>query len=202
MTLNNDRHPIEMARLSPEAQTARTETRENYGIWDPMRDEPDCHSAVSTNPVQPQAWLVRISNPSRPNFTRVITQRRVSLAMSQPKKLKVALAGLGRMGKKHAMNLRNLGTKIDFVAAFSITPSELLWAKDHLEPYGVLLYDDYEQMMYHPGLQAIVIATAAAVHKPEVLRAIDLDLHVLCEKPLSTDFASVGTIHTPHKKHD
>lgn len=112
--------------------------------------------------------------------------------MARPQKLKIALAGLGRIGKRHAINLLNLAAKVEFTAAFSISPAELKWGKEHLEPHGVLLYDEYEQMMYHPSLQAVVIATAAAVHKPEILRAIDLDLHVMCEKPLSTDLASVG----------
>ena len=112
--------------------------------------------------------------------------------MTRPQKLKVALAGLGGIGKRHALNLLNLAAKVEFVAAFSTAPAELGWAKEHLEPHQVLMYDEYEQMLYHPGIQAVIIATAAAAHKPQILRAIDLDLHVMCEKPLSPDLASVG----------
>ena len=111
--------------------------------------------------------------------------------MNRPLRLKVALAGLGRIGKRHAINLLNLAARVEFVAAFSISPAELQWGKEHLEPHGVLLYDDYEQMMYHHGLQAVFIATAAEVHKTEVLRAIEMDLHVMCEKPLAMDLSSV-----------
>ena len=52
------------------------------------------------------------------------------------------------------------------------------------------MYDQDEQIMYRPGLQAVVTATAA-VHRSEVLRVLDFDLHVLCEKPVSLVLASV-----------
>ena len=114
----------------------------------------------------------------------------------RPQKLKVALAGLGGIGKRHAINLLNLAAKVELVAAFSTAPTELKWAKEHLEPHGVLMYDEYEQMMYHPSLQAVIIATVAAAHKSQILRAMDMDLHIMCEKPLSLDLASVGASST------
>jgi hypothetical protein len=114
-----------------------------------------------------------------------------------PTKLKVALAGLGRIGKKHAINLLNFAPRVDFVAAFTPAQAELAWGREHLEPYGVLLYDDYELMMSHPGLQAVAIATAAEVHAEEVFLALEHDLHVFCEKPLSTSIESVCSLEHP-----
>ena len=108
-----------------------------------------------------------------------------------PLKLSIALAGLGRIGKKHAINLLNYTPRAQLVAAFTPAPSELEWGRQHLEPHGVTLYDDYEKMMAHEGLKAVVIATAALVHAEEVISAIDHDLHVMCEKPLSTSIDSV-----------
>jgi myo-inositol 2-dehydrogenase / D-chiro-inositol 1-dehydrogenase len=40
-------------------------------------------------------------------------------------------------------------------------------------------------------VQAIVVATAAVVHAEEVILAIDHNLHIICEKPLSTTIESV-----------
>jgi predicted dehydrogenase len=40
-------------------------------------------------------------------------------------------------------------------------------------------------MIAHPGLQAVVIGTATSVHAEEAVKAIEKNLHVLCEKPLS-----------------
>ncbi|KAI1206296.1 NAD(P)-binding protein [Annulohypoxylon truncatum] len=103
-----------------------------------------------------------------------------------PKKLKVAVAGLGRMGKRHAMNFMNRTPRAELVAAFSPDPNELKWAKENLEPFGVTLYTDYNKMIQHPGLEAVVIGTATSVHAEESIQAMEKNLHVLCEKPLST----------------
>ena len=48
------------------------------------------------------------------------------------------------------------------------------------------LYMDYDEMLKHAGLEAVVIATVTSVHAEEAIKAIDADKHVLCEKPLST----------------
>ncbi|KAL3460889.1 hypothetical protein BJX64DRAFT_300432 [Aspergillus heterothallicus] len=102
-----------------------------------------------------------------------------------PKKLAVGAAGLGRMGKRHALNFLNRAPRAALVAAFSPDPEEISWAKQNLEPHGVTLYTKYEDMINHPGLQAVVIGTATSVHAEEAVKAIEKDLHVLCEKPLS-----------------
>lgn len=108
-----------------------------------------------------------------------------------PPKLRIALAGLGRIGKKHVINLLNFTPPAELVAAFTPAAAELEWGREHLEPHGVALYDDYEQMLSHEGVQAVLIATAAVVHAEEVILAIDHNVHVLCEKPLSTSIESV-----------
>lgn len=108
-----------------------------------------------------------------------------------PRTLKIAAAGLGRMGKRHALNFLNRAPRAELVAAFSPDEKELAWAKDNLEPYGVTLYSDYQQMLEHPGLGAVVIGTATSVHAEEAIQAMRKDLHVLCEKPLSTSIEVV-----------
>lgn len=74
-----------------------------------------------------------------------------------PSKLKIGAAGLGRMGRRHALNFLHRTPRAELVAAFSPDASELAWAKQHLEPYGVTLYDDYQKMLAHPGIMAVVI---------------------------------------------
>lgn len=111
-----------------------------------------------------------------------------------PKRLQVAAAGLGRMGKRHALNFLNRAPRSQLVAAFSPDPEEIQWAKTHLEPYGVTLYTNYDEMIQQPGLQAVVIGTATSVHAEEAIKAMEKNLHVLCEKPLSTSIAIVSDI--------
>lgn len=101
-------------------------------------------------------------------------------------KLKIGCAGLGRMGKRHALNFLQRTPRAELVAASSPDDAELEWAKVHLEPYGVKLYKNYDDMLRHEGLEAVVVASATAVHAEQAIKAIDAEKHVLCEKPLST----------------
>ncbi|KAF5547982.1 myo-inositol 2-dehydrogenase [Fusarium mexicanum] len=103
--------------------------------------------------------------------------------MASPK-LQVAVAGLGRMGARHALNFHNRTPRAELVAAFTPVQKEADWAKVHLE--GVTIYNDYQEMLKHPGLQAVVVATVTTAHAEEAIQAIEADKHVLCEKPLST----------------
>ncbi|KAI1635190.1 hypothetical protein F4809DRAFT_467748 [Biscogniauxia mediterranea] len=100
-------------------------------------------------------------------------------------KMKIGAAGLGRMGKRHAYNFLHRTPRAELVAAFTPDETELAWGKANLEPHGVTLYSDYDEMLKHTGLQAVVIATVTSVHAEEAIKAIEKDLHVLCEKPLS-----------------
>ncbi|KAH7019463.1 hypothetical protein EDB80DRAFT_771387 [Ilyonectria destructans] len=103
--------------------------------------------------------------------------------MATPK-LKIACAGLGRMGARHALNFHNRTPRAELVAAFTPVQKEVEWARVHLE--GVTVYTDYDEMLKHPGLQAVVVATVTTAHAEEAIKAIEADKHVLCEKPLST----------------
>jgi myo-inositol 2-dehydrogenase/D-chiro-inositol 1-dehydrogenase len=107
-------------------------------------------------------------------------------------KLKVGVAGLGRMGKRHALHILPRTQRAELIAAFSPDESEIAWARTNLEPYGVKLYTNYDEMLTIEGLQAVCIATVTTVHAEEAIKAIDRDLHVLCEKPLSTSIEIVS----------
>jgi predicted dehydrogenase len=109
-------------------------------------------------------------------------------------KLKIAAAGLGRMGARHAINFLHRTPRAELVAAFTPDPKELAWARVNLEPHGVKLYTDYDEMIKQEGLQAVVIGTATSVHAEEAIKAMHQGLHVLCEKPLSTSIAVVSLL--------
>jgi myo-inositol 2-dehydrogenase/D-chiro-inositol 1-dehydrogenase len=113
-----------------------------------------------------------------------------------PRKLKIACAGLGRMGKRHALHFLNRTPRAELVAANTPDDEEIQWAKQHLEPYGVRLHKDYDEMLKQEGLQAVVIASVTTVHAEQAIKAIEANLHVLCEKPLST---SVEIVRIPQK---
>lgn len=109
-----------------------------------------------------------------------------------PAKLKIGCAGLGRMGKRHALHFLNRTPRAELVAASSPDDAELQWAKQHLEPFGVRLYSNYEEMLKQEGLQAVVIASVTTVHAEQAIKAMEANKHVLCEKPLSTSVEIVS----------
>ncbi|KAH7090797.1 hypothetical protein FB567DRAFT_300042 [Paraphoma chrysanthemicola] len=110
--------------------------------------------------------------------------------MSKPvRKLKIAVSGLGRMGARHANHFLHRTPKAELVAAFTPAENEIAWAKENLEPWGVKIYTDYDEMLKHEGLEAVCVATVTTAHAPHTIKAIEAGLHVLCEKPLSTDLA-------------
>lgn len=114
--------------------------------------------------------------------------------MTSPK-LKIAIAGLGRMGARHALHFYNLTPRAELIAASSPEPKELSWARGALD--GVRTYADYDEMLREEmknGLQAVIIASATVVHAEQAIKAIQLGLHVLCEKPLSTS-AEIVSLH-------
>ena len=103
-----------------------------------------------------------------------------------PRKLQVAVAGLGRMGARHALHFLNLVPRAELVAAFTPDDKEVAWAQTALAPSGVTIYKDYDEMLKHEGLEAVVIATVTTVHAEQAIKGIQAGKHVLCEKPLST----------------
>ncbi|KAL5363993.1 hypothetical protein BJX96DRAFT_187507 [Aspergillus floccosus] len=109
-------------------------------------------------------------------------------------KLKIGCAGLGRMGKRHALNFLERTPRAELVAASTPDDSEIEWAKVHLAPYGVTIYKNYDDMLKHEGLEAVVVASATAVHAEQAIKAIEADKHVLCEKPLSTSVEISQTV--------
>lgn len=99
------------------------------------------------------------------------------------------------MGKRHALNFLERTPRAELVAASSPDPVELEWAKIHLEPYGVTLYQNYDDLLKHEGLVAVVVASATVVHAEQAIKAIEADKHTLCEKPLSTSPEVVSWFH-------
>ncbi|KAF4540832.1 Myo-inositol 2-dehydrogenase [Lasiodiplodia theobromae] len=102
-----------------------------------------------------------------------------------PRKLHVGIVGLGRMGRRHALNFLERTFRADVVAAWALDDEEAGWGHRELEPHGATIYTDYDQFLQHAGLEAVVIATIAGAHADQAIKAIERDKHVLCEKPLS-----------------
>ena len=106
--------------------------------------------------------------------------------------LRVGIAGLGRLGKRHAEQLARNTPGARLVAACSPVAEELDWARDAL---GVpRLYADYAELLADPEIDAVVLVTPTTLHADQTSAALRAGKHVLVEKPLSLDVATCETV--------
>jgi myo-inositol 2-dehydrogenase / D-chiro-inositol 1-dehydrogenase len=102
--------------------------------------------------------------------------------------LRIGIAGLGRMGKRHAEQLARRTRGAVLVAACSPVADERAWAQREL---GVQrLYERYEDLVADRELDAVVVATPTTQHADQTIAALEAGHHVFCEKPLALDVAA------------
>ena len=126
-----------------------------------------------------------MSPPGRPKGEHHSAQHE-GIPVSRP--LRVGIAGLGRLGKRHAEQLARRTPGAQLVAACSPVAAELAWARESL---GVTtLHEDFEAFVRDPQLDAVVLVTPTTLHAEQTIAALEAGKHVFVEKPLSLDVAS------------
>ena len=101
------------------------------------------------------------------------------------KKIKVGIAGLGRLGKVHAQNIAYKIPNAELTAACSIVPAELEYAKQNLGVTDV--YTDFREMLAKADIDAVAIVTTSSEHCWQIEAALDAGKHVFTDKPLGVD---------------
>ncbi|NBS00117.1 MAG: gfo/Idh/MocA family oxidoreductase, partial [Actinobacteria bacterium] len=97
-------------------------------------------------------------------------------------RLRVALIGLGRMGRVHAAALAKSKT-VEVVAVADPSPQSREFAKTVFP--SAAMFDDYQQALTNDKVEACLIASPTPLHPQMVRDALARGLHVLCEKPLA-----------------
>lgn len=103
----------------------------------------------------------------------------MSVSSKEPVRLAIGVVGLGRIGRQHALNALHYVPRTTVLAACSPAPADLAWAEEHLVPHGVKLYANFEELLEHQGLQALLIASTTVVHHEQVIAGMANGLHVL-----------------------
>jgi predicted dehydrogenase len=94
---------------------------------------------------------------------------------------KVAVIGLGFMGRTHIQSLRRLGVEVYGVAG--ITPEE---AKKAAAELGIpRWYNNFEEAIADAEVKAVHLCTPNNMHFSQAKKALESGKHVLCEKPLA-----------------
>ncbi|KAL2832604.1 hypothetical protein BDW59DRAFT_157424 [Aspergillus cavernicola] len=117
-----------------------------------------------------------------------------------PSELNVGVVGIGRMGQRHALNLLRRVPRARLLCVCSPAPQEIEWADQQLKPQGVQVFADFEEMIRTPGLKAVVIASPTNLHIMHTLAAMEQGIHVLCEKPITTDTTALRSVVETTKK--
>jgi len=119
--------------------------------------------------------------------------------MKRGERLKVGMAGLGRMGARHARNLAFRVAGVELVAANSPLAEEREWARKELG--ATRLYADYREMIADPDLDAVFLATPTMEHASQIIGALEAGKHVFSEKPTSLNLDDCLRVEEVAAKH-
>ena len=99
--------------------------------------------------------------------------------------LRIGVIGVGFGAQVHIPAFQSEGVEVEAVCSRRGERSQEAAAR-----FGIPhVFTDYRKMMGLDGLQAVSISTLPPLHHPMSIAALDAGLHVLCEKPFTTDQA-------------
>lgn len=113
--------------------------------------------------------------------------------------LRVGIAGLGRLGKRHAEQLARHTPGARLVSACSPVAAERDWARDTL---GVGHTEaDFGTWLQQAEIDAVVLVTPTDLHADQTIAALRAGKHVFVEKPLSLDVATCESVEAVAREH-
>lgn len=107
------------------------------------------------------------------------------------KKIKVAVAGLGRIGKIHLKNLCRNFSEIEVVAVMDVFDESKQIADEFNIPVFV---KDFDALLAVPGVDAVVICSPTDTHADYVVKAAKAGKQIFCEKPLDLSLDRVKEV--------
>lgn len=105
--------------------------------------------------------------------------------MHRDRRARVAIIGFGRMGEVHARAVLSC-PQADLVAACD--PDEE--ARRRATEFRIPAFERLERMLEEARPDAVAVCTPPSSHAELVAACLRRGIHVLCEKPLTTDLAS------------
>ena len=95
--------------------------------------------------------------------------------------MKVAVIGVGTMGRHHARVYSEL-PEADLV---SISDSDSIRAHSTAEKFGIRAYTDHREMLEKEKPDAVSVVVPTALHEKVGMDALDAGVNVLIEKPIA-----------------
>jgi inositol 2-dehydrogenase len=99
-------------------------------------------------------------------------------------RVRMGIAGLGRLGQFHAENMAGRAPSIDLVRV--VDPIEDV-ARSTGQRLGVPWSTGYDDLLNDDSIAAVVIASPTPYHAPMIEQAAAAGKHIFCEKPISLE---------------
>jgi len=117
-------------------------------------------------------------------------------------KVKIGIIGIGNMGSGHCNSIiEGKVPEMELVAVADIKESRRSWARETL-PGTVAVFEDAKSLMESRLCDAVLIATPHYDHPGLVIKALELGLHVISEKPAGVYTKQVREMNEAAEKHD
>jgi UDP-N-acetylglucosamine 3-dehydrogenase len=98
-------------------------------------------------------------------------------------KLKIGVIGCGSIAQHRHLPEYQANLNVELVAVCDINKERAL---EVAEKYGVLSYNDYQDLLDSGEVDAVSVCTPNYLHAPISIAALKAGIHVLCEKPMAT----------------
>jgi predicted dehydrogenase len=117
------------------------------------------------------------------------------------KKIKLALVGTGHRGSSlWGMEIvRNFSEVTEFVGLSDINPGRLEYVKKIMN-VSCPTFSDFEQMLRETKPDYVIVTTVDATHDDLIVRALNMGVNVITEKPMTTDEVKCKRILDAEKK--
>jgi UDP-N-acetylglucosamine 3-dehydrogenase len=110
----------------------------------------------------------------------------------------IGIIGVGTIGMVHATALAS-SPLANLVGIADINDDLREKAE---KTFGIKGFSDYRELINSPGIDAVAICTPDEQHLKPVMDCMDAGLHIILEKPLSTDLSEAETIAARVRSYD
>jgi myo-inositol 2-dehydrogenase/D-chiro-inositol 1-dehydrogenase len=100
------------------------------------------------------------------------------------RRVRLGLAGLGRMGRFHAQNLAWRTPSVELVRVVDAVKEV---AREIAGRLGVEWSTSYDDLLRDPEIEGVVIVTPTPTHVPMIQQAAAAEKQIFCEKPISLE---------------
>ena len=105
--------------------------------------------------------------------------------------LRIGVVGLGAIGREHVKRLTEKITGCTVVAVSEVNQEV---GRKVAEQYGAKFYEDGEDLINSPEVDAVMVTTWDPAHAQYVKASIKAGKYVFCEKPLATEISECQEI--------